>query len=327
LDSWEASQTYFWQSDPLNFYAYAPTDTDGVTIDEDTREVKDFTAQVDSDREVKDLVIATRMGATWTNTYGPVMLTFKHALAQVCIEGRMKTGSNMKVDVIGAKICYVSSKGTVKFPTQTTTSSEATSFSWTLASNSVKDFGLCGKNYLTLTNENQSLTFGNSMLMIPQEVSAWPTSNDGSKMLTDENGTKEAKGAYLAVLCKMYDIQSSGNYTMHYPKAAGKLVYTENDFKTLGYAWAAVPININWVAGNRYTYVLTFSDNSAGYIDPMPSTGAPFDKLTVETDPLSADTENPKTLGDDILGVPITFGSITVDAFVEKNDANHHPLN
>jgi hypothetical protein len=56
------------------------------------------------------------------------------------------------------------------------------------------------------------------MLMIPQEVTAWPTNNDGSKMLTDKEGTE--KGAYLAVLCKMYDINENGNYTMHYPKTA-----------------------------------------------------------------------------------------------------------
>lgn len=49
--------------------------------------------------------------------------------------------------------------------------------------------------------------FGNSMLMIPQEVTAWPTNNDGSKMLTDKEGTE--KGAYLAVLCKMYDINEN----------------------------------------------------------------------------------------------------------------------
>lgn len=325
LVSWETSQTYFWQSDPLNFYAYAPTNLQGVTIDEKARKIEDFSAQVDSDEEVNDLVIATRMGATWTNTYGPVSLTFKHALAQICIEGRMKTNANMKVDVIGAKICFIGSKGSVNFPTTTTKSSEEASFAWTLAENSTKDFGVCGKNYLTLTNENQSLTFGNSMLMIPQEVTAWPTNNDGSKMLTDKEGTE--KGAYLAVLCKMYDINENGNYTMHYPKAAGKLFYTEADYKALGYAWAAVPVNINWVAGNRYTYVLTFSDNSAGYIDPLPSTGAPFDGLNVVKDPLSADTENPKELGDDILGIPITFGSISVDTFIEKNDASHHPLN
>lgn len=65
--------------------------------------------------------------------------------------------------------------------------------------------------------------FGNSMLMIPQEVTAWPTNNDGSKMLTDKEGTE--KGAYLAVLCKMYDINENGNYTMHYPKTAVSLCY------------------------------------------------------------------------------------------------------
>lgn len=105
-------------------------------------------------------------------------------------------------------------------------------------------------------------------MLIPQQLTAWTPD-------TDKSNTN--KGAYLAVKinittkdgARVYPVASVGEYD-----------------------WAAVAVNTNWQAGQKYTYTLDFS-NGAGKVDPEK--------------PTPTDPTDPFKPGEDILGSPIKF--------------------
>lgn len=99
---WATEGTYYWPAFQLDFYGYAPADAQGVTLNEATRTIADFTP-AQKVEEQKDLVIACNTGTKESNQETGVPMNFRHALSQVVVKAKCPA-ENMKVEVIGVKV-------------------------------------------------------------------------------------------------------------------------------------------------------------------------------------------------------------------------------
>lgn len=99
---WATEGTYYWPAFQLDFYGYAPADVQGVTLNEATRTIADFTP-AQKVEEQKDLVIACNTGTKESNQETGVPMNFRHALSQVVVKAKCPA-ENMKVEVIGIKV-------------------------------------------------------------------------------------------------------------------------------------------------------------------------------------------------------------------------------
>lgn len=279
--SWKGATTYYWPEQPLQFFAYAPKDL-GVDISPSSQRLSDFTL-ADKPAAMTDVITAWAQGvrATPPATNGPVSLNFRHALAR--IEVHASNPSDTRVNILGVKICRIPSTGTMSL--QQSASAAPT---WSVTAGSQKDYIIKGSltatddtKVITLqdTSTPQNIMFGQGdWLMLPQQLTPW---SSGSA----------ADGAYIAVLCQVYD----GTGLQLFPDDEGK------------YGFTAVPINTKWEAGHQYIYTLNFFQNagSAGLIDPNPTSpdGADDD---IDTTP-----GGNRQGGDVVVNKPITF-TVTV---------------
>lgn len=264
-----SSPAYYWPSDDssLSFYAYSPSATDlgaTVTINNTTKTLVDFKPASTLGAQ-KDFVTANASGNKTANESAGVALTFNHQLAQIEIKAKNgNTGYVYKVQ--GVRIGKPVSKATFDFGTS----------AWSLSTdkaNYVSEY----TTPITLNATAASImssSDGNAML-IPQQLVAWDSSSDK---------TNSANGAYLAV-------------KVNIATSAGAQVYPKTDG---AYDWVAVPIDTEWIAGNKYVYTLDFS-NGAGQVDPEK--------------PTPTDPTDPKP-GDDVMGSPIKF-TVAVTDWVE----------
>lgn len=99
---WATEGTYYWPAFQLDFYGYAPADAQGVTLNETTRTIADFTP-AQKVEEQKDQVIACNTGTKESNQETGVPMNFRHALSQVVVKAKCPA-ENMKVEVIGIKV-------------------------------------------------------------------------------------------------------------------------------------------------------------------------------------------------------------------------------
>lgn len=269
--TFNSATSYYWPSDDsqLNFFAYAPSSTDlgsTVTINNTTKELAGFSPAT-TITDQKDFVSCQANGKKSTHESTGVSLTFKHQLSQIEIQA--KNNNNAYVyKVVAVRIGQPKSDGTFDFGTGT----------WTPGANKT-NYAVADYSAITLTGTAQSLMgMNDNAMLIPQQLVAWDPD-------TDKPNTN--KGAYLAVKLQI-------------TTAAGARVYPHTSVGN--YDWAAVPINTNWTAGNKYVYTLDFT-NGAGRVDPEKGTVTPPDPF------------NP---GDNILGgTPIKF-TVTVDPWTDQ---------
>lgn len=270
-NTFNSATSYYWPSDDsqLNFFAYAPSSTDlggTLTITNAAKTLAGFSPAT-TITDQKDFVSCQANGKKSLNESTGVGLTFKHQLSQIEIQAK-NTSSAYVYKVVAVRIGQPKSDGTFDFGTE----------AWTLGANkanyTVADFA-----DITLNGTPQSLMGADgSAMLIPQQLTAWDPA-------TDKSNTN--KGAYLAVKLQI-------------TTAAGARVYPHTSVGN--YDWAAVPINTNWTAGNKYVYTLDFT-NGAGRVDPEKGTVTPPDPF------------NP---GDNILGgAPIKF-TVTVNPWTDQ---------
>ena len=269
--TFNSATPYYWPSDDsqLDFFAYAPSSTDlgaTVTINNTTKELINFSPATAITNQ-KDFVSCKANGKKSVNETAGVSLTFEHRLSQIEIQAK-NTSSAYVYKVVAVRIGQPKSEGTFDFGTE----------AWTLGTNKA-NYEVADFPEITLNGTAQSLmgTEGNAIL-IPQQLTAWDPA-------TDKPNTN--KGAYLAVKLQI-------------TTAAGARVYPHTSVGN--YDWAAVPINTNWTAGNKYVYTLDFT-NGAGRVDPEKGTVTPPDPF------------NP---GNNILGgAPIKF-TVTVNPWTDQ---------
>ena len=290
--TWTTSPLTYWPSDAsqqLDFYAYAPTSTTGVTIDNTGKKITAYTPST-TVADQKDLVIAYNTGTKTDNEASGVPLLFKHALSQIEVKAKC-AATNMKVEIIGVKVVSVAKDGTFTFPTATTQSGQGKELARTLWAPGSEKIAYMVRNSapVELTKTAQSLmpTASGTFMLIPQEITAWNKKND----------TETNHGSYLSVLCRISNV-SGDNVTQIFPATADK------------YGFSAVAIGTTdndktWEPGKKYVYTLEFfgTDSGGGRFDPDPTVpdGGGGDK--------DVDTTDPKDGGKEILK-PITF---TVD--------------
>lgn len=290
---WTTSPLTYWPSDAsqqLDFYAYAPTSTEGVTINGTDKKITSYTPST-TVSEQKDLVIAYNTGTKTANEASGVPLLFKHALSQIEVKAKC-ANANMKVEIIGVKVVSVAKDGTFTFPTATTQSGTGHELAlglWNTASSQKTAYMVRNSAPVELTKTAQSLmpSTSGTFMLIPQAITPW----------NKENDKKTNHGSYLSVLCRISNV-SGNNVTQIFPTTAGL------------YGFSAVAIGTTdsdktWEPGKKYVYTLEFfgTDSGGGRFDPDPTVP---DGGGGDTD---VDTTDPKDGGKEILK-PITF---TVD--------------
>lgn len=289
---WTTSPLTYWPSDAsqqLDFYAYAPTSTEGVTINGTDKKITSYTPST-TVADQKDLVIAYNTGTKTANEASGVPLLFKHALSQIEVKAKC-ANANMKVEIIGVKVVSVAKDGTFTFPTATTQSGTGHELAlglWNTASSQKTAYMVRNSAPVELTKTAQSLmpSTSGTFMLIPQAITPWNKQNNAT-----------TAGSYISVLCRISNV-SGDNETLIFPTTAGK------------YGFSAVAIGTTksdktWEPGKKYVYTLEFfgTDSGGGRFDPDPTVP---DGGGGDTD---VDTTDPKDGGKEILK-PITF---TVD--------------
>ena len=289
---WTTSPLTYWPSNAsqqLDFYAYAPTTTEGVTINGTDKKITSYTPST-TVADQKDLVIAYNTGTKTANEASGVPLLFKHALSQIEVKAKC-ANANMKVEIIGVKVVSVAKDGTFTFPTATTQSGTGHELAlglWNTASSQKTAYMVRNSAPVELTKTAQSLmpSTSGTFMLIPQAITPWNKQNNAT-----------TAGSYISVLCRISNV-SGDNETLIFPTTAGK------------YGFSAVAIGTTksdktWEPGKKYIYTLEFfgTDSGGGRFDPDPTVP---DGGGGDTD---VDTTDPKDGGKEILK-PITF---TVD--------------
>lgn len=294
---WTTSPLTYWPSNAsqqLDFYAYAPTTTTGVTIDNTGKKITSYTPST-TIADQKDLVIAYNTGTKTANEASGVPLLFKHALSQIEVKAKC-ANANMKVEIIGVKVVSVAKDGTFTFPTATTESGQGKELARTLWAPGSEKIAYMVKNSapVELTKTAQSLmpSTSGTFMLIPQAITPWNKQNNAT-----------TAGSYISVLCRISNV-SGDNETLIFPTTAGK------------YGFSAVAIGTTksdktWEPGKKYIYTLEFfgTDSGGGRFDPDPTVP---DGGGGDTD---VDTTDPKDGGKEILK-PITF-TVDVEEWTE----------
>ena len=289
---WTTSPLTYWPSNAsqqLDFYAYAPTSTEGVTINGTDKKITSYTPST-TVADQKDLVIAYNTGTKTANEASGVPLLFKHALSQIEVKAKC-ANANMKVEIIGVKVVSVAKDGTFTFPTATTQSGTGHELAlglWNTASSQKTAYMVRNSAPVELTKTAQSLmpSTSGTFMLIPQAITPWNKQNNAT-----------TAGSYISVLCRISNV-SGDNETLIFPTTAGK------------YGFSAVAIGTTksdktWEPGKKYIYTLEFfgTDSGGGRFDPDPTVPGGGN-----TDP-DVDPTKPEDGGKEILK-PITF---TVD--------------
>lgn len=304
--TWQTSQTHYWPSYELEFFASNMRTNMNVTPEAQT--IADFQPHVlsapvgEAGYEAQhDLVVAYNTGNRAQNEGTGVALNFKHVLSQIEIHAK-NSNPTKKVEVLGVRISRLGTTGTFKLDPKAETTAAMTipQSAWTLT-------GTLKQNYLlrsavlatpkTLTETAQSIMPNDdNFMIIPQKTDKW-------------TGGTAADGTYISVLCRIYSVNGDEE-TLLYPEP------TEANKKDGLYAFSAVPVAMDLQPGYKYTYTLEFfgGGGGAGEVDPDPSTQPEYPDIDPDPKPGSDG-------GDEIFGAPIRF-TVTVDKWQDGGSQN-----
>jgi hypothetical protein len=293
---WEnTSGTRYWPDDEVSFFAHVNAG-EQFNWNDGSPKIENFSVGTDVTTQ-KDLLYAVKK--TSKGTDGKAELNFRHALSQIVFQAK-NTNPNLYVEISGVSVCKVKNQGTFTYPTDDTSDkvgehnggvsidySTQKWGSWStngtqqydVTFNTVQLNGSKTATSVSLTNTDETAkAYGNVMLLLPQETTAWDVNSDEAKgKPADQNGT------YFLVKCRIFNV-------------AGNVVDTEKDVCLWGENGAenvAIPVALTWEQGKKYIYTFVFGDGNGGY-DP---------------DPDDPDPDPTPVL------VPITF-EVTVDDFV-----------
>lgn len=251
--SWNLSTNYYWANDvtTASFTAYANSYADVASPS--ATQLVDLTVPTTL-ADQKDLIVAYNSGKKGDFSTG-VPLHFRHTMAQIAVNATYSTDNTvdaasfpaLKIKVKGFKFVGLNNVGTLTLPTASTASGQDYDPIWSNRSGSAEYEASPSSavELIATTNYIDQSEAGNPLLLLPQTTAATTSLVTGS-----------TNGAYMMVLV---DINKTDD-TDVYPKAG----YTAND----GYAWIAVPVNIDWKGGYKYTYTLNFTNVACGKAAP-----------------------------------------------------------
>ena len=222
-------------------------------------------------KDQKDLLYAYTVSNRGTNNNfnaGKAKLNFRHALSQVVFYA-LNENSKIYVEIENISLNNAAATGTFTLPigaanvtddnlqdhTQVGAAKTKGLGTWAVDGKAkfTADVTKGTNTLVALTAEKQNLTdnatendFGQSLLVLPENVTAW----DKTKV------TAETTGSYFTVKCKIRNI-------------AGAAV-ADDDVYLWGNATEArellIPVNFNWEQGKKYIYTIKFTKTGhAGY--------------------------------------------------------------
>jgi hypothetical protein len=265
---WTLATPLFWGDDvtSASFTAFSPKDADYTSAD---GKLTDFTIDVDDPSLHKDLIVAYNSGVKGDFASG-VPLHFQHALAQVVVNANYTFNSAIAADypdvtvkVRGVKFANLYQTGTLTLPTSSTASGYTAN--WAYSGTSTAKFKSVLSNEVTLGSTNVSIDnsfAAGPMLLLPQTQSA-----------TTDLAATTVTGSYLLVEVDIDYLTASlvtGDPFKHidlYP-APGTALTDHQTVADGTFAWIAIPVNIDWKAGYKYTYTLNFNNAAFGKIAP-----------------------------------------------------------
>ena len=256
--------------------------------------------------EQKDVLVAYNYGQASTFENG-VPMFFRHVMSQIVIKADNKDADIRVIKVAGIRLHNIGNKNTLTLPNSETT---ADKFKWFDGTDGYKPWAndpavstktkytyykkaLSGSDvdtdggFVTLNPTAQDITFGGALLLLPQNVAA----------ATDLSTEGAENKAYFDVLIQVQDSEADQT-------SADAAIFPEATSATnQKFAWAAVPVEIAWKPGYKYTYIFHFSKDGIGKESPDGGAGG----------------EEPVNPGEEILDspVPLTF-TVIID---EWNDA------
>lgn len=273
-NTYSSTTSYYWPGDgsTVSFTAYAPCGDNGIAADieiaNDNVKVTGFTVK-DDITDQQDFILGTGTGSNANEATG-VKLTFDHMLSQIEVKAKSSL-ETYTFTIAQVKICNIPNKADYDEESWELTADAK------LASYSGPEFDkpieLTSKEQtLMCANANENTNGEYNAILIPQQLTPWiPAEKKG------ENNT----GAYIAV---NLTIAKNGVTIFPFTKD-GETSY-----------WAAVPIDTEWEAGKKYTYILNFG-KGAGWVAP----------------------DEPVKPEDPIFGNPITF-TVEVSDWTKTED-------
>lgn len=299
----ESDGTYYWwksKSMSASFTAYAPYD-EGFAPATSYEVAADLANQ-------KDIIVAYNSGTGADFTSG-VPLNFQHVMSQVIIKALNKDAGKRRIEVAGVKLNNLKNTGTLTLPTSSTASG---TFSWS----SYTPWSL--DNPITTYKDRGTSAVGNNNTTIVTLTSAATQLTDTPFLLMPQTmakadlTAKPVTGAYFSVLIRVTNIENPSNEEAVYPTLNATATVNAKDY----FAYVAVPVDIDWKPGYKYTYTLNFSKDGIGKVDPNMATENPgYDYPT--GDP----TIKP---GEDIIDSPVQlFFTVTVE---DWQDGGNSPL-
>lgn len=259
--SWNLSTNYYWANDvtTASFTAYANSYADVASPS--ATQLVDLTVPTTL-ADQKDLIVAYNNGKKGDFSTG-VPLHFRHTMAQIAVNATYSTDNTvdaasfpaLKIKVKGFKFVGLNNVGTLTLPTASTASGQDYDPIWSNRSGSAEYEASPSSavELIATTNYIDQSEAGNPLLLLPQTTAATTSLVTGS-----------TNGAYMLV---EVDINKASDNSDIYPQSA----FTGNG--GTGYAWIAVPVNIDWKGGYKYTYTLNFSNVACGKAAPGATAG------------------------------------------------------
>ena len=252
----------------------------------------------------KDVLVAYNEGVASSFDNG-VPLLFRHVMSQIVIKADNKDADIRQIKVAAVRLHNIANKNTLN-TTGLTTPTTADKFKWyngtegynpwesaPTSTNDVQPYyyykgtGAAPNagtvsDFITLNPTAQDITFDGPALLLPQ-----------TKTAATDLTTPAANGAYIDVLVQVQDLEEiaklsstdqtikdsySDNDAAIFPKINVVTTANPTPNETLinqKFAWVAVPVDIAWKPGYKYTYVLHFSKDGIGKVSPDEEGGNP----------------------------------------------------
>ena len=230
----------------------------------------------------KDLVVAYNAGKR-TDFLSGVPLHFRHALSQIVVNATYNKDATadvakfpeLDIKIKGVKFVNLANQGTLTLPTASTAAGKTYEPNWSGVTGT-KEFAANPAADVTLASAAQYIDdseAGNPLLLMPQTTAAT------KDLAATENNQPAVTGAYLMV---QVDINyktafkpNGASYKMIdlYPKPTAELNADQENADNDSWAWIAVPVDIAWKGGYKYTYTLNFSNIAAGKAAPGSTEG------------------------------------------------------
>ena len=114
----------------------------------------------------------------------------------------------------------------------------------------------------TVDGHTANTSFTPSFLLLPQNTAAWNPTTPAASSQT---------GAYLLVKCKIWNVADPTLGVVRDPNNGANrdtpLWYTKSG-NTETTRYVAIPVNVDWLSGRKYTYKLVFGKTTFGGYDP-----------------------------------------------------------